>query len=417
MFISKNIKNAGGQFFILLLCVVTIMIYGYPVWSGQFIHKGNKVLGAGRYKIPLYVSNLASELNADPQNYRIFSLPYSKLGYFAYDWPPAGYNGPDPFLNILSKPQVIGTGIGMQIADTTTKNIDRKSFFRLASLLNVKYIMNKKDTNLLHIKNNTWYTVPSQSFLNSLYTDQQNISSYGQMDLIKVPDEYFLPKLYTPLHIVNVNSLNELPNLVSQKEYQTRTAIYINKQINQPPKTDKTIIEYRMISPVKYRVRIHNATGTFPLVMSESLHEGWKVYLAKPSNGKLQISYFKLIQGTIQNDNLSAGQIYETWFRKPVVEEKNHLMVNGYANSWIIDANRVCGREGNDREGGNDNYVCLKNEDGSYDFELIVEFWPQRLYYLGLAISGTTLMGCLLYVAHGYIKVFFPSHQYKMPFL
>ena len=110
------------------------------------------MLGAGRYEIPSYVSNMALNINKDKLNYRILPLPYSKLGYFAYNWPPGGYNGPDPLTNILSKPQVSGTGPGMQIADITTKNIDKASFFRLNSLLNVKYVMNKRDANLLHIK-------------------------------------------------------------------------------------------------------------------------------------------------------------------------------------------------------------------------------------------------------------------------
>ena len=31
-------------------------------------------------------------------------------------------------------------------------------------------------------------------------------------------------------------------------------------------------------------------------------------------------------------------------------------------------------------------------------FEIIVEFWSQRFFYLGLIISITTFIGCLLYL-------------------
>ena len=120
------------------------------------------------------------------------------MGYFAYNWPPGGYNGPDPLVNILSKSQIMDTGIGAQIADTTTKNIDKKSFFHFNSLLNVKYVMNKRDANLLHIKNNSWYTVPDQTFMNSLYQNTNDVSSFGQIDLIKIPDELFLPQIIHP---------------------------------------------------------------------------------------------------------------------------------------------------------------------------------------------------------------------------
>lgn len=406
MFASQHIKSSRIQLGLLLLSSVVIMFYGYPVWTGQFIPQGNKMLGAGRYQIPRYAFDLKKQTDNEGLDYRIFPLPYSKLGYFAYDWPPSGFNGADPLINILSKPVVIGTGLGMQIANTTEQQIDKKSFFRLNSLLNVGYIMNKKDANLLHIKNNAWYTVPDPIFLNSLYGDG-SISSFGKIDLIKVPDDLFLPKLYTPLKVINAGNINELPNIVSQSDYVTRSAIYFGNYsgvIARPRSgrsnldgvaTEKTILEYRMINPVKYRVRVHNAAGTFPLVMSESFHEGWKMYLANPNNYKLPTINYQLnsIHGTIQNDSLPAGPIWESWFKKPIIEDSNHLMVNGYANSWTIDANKIC----------NDNVSCSRNQDGSYDFELVIEFWPQRIYYFGLFISITTLISCIGYLIAQYV--------------
>ncbi len=394
MFACQHSKSSRMRISILLLSIGAIMFYGYPVWTGQFIPQGNRMLGAGQYQIPPYVFDLKKQSDKESLNYRIFPLPYSKLGYYAYNWPPGGFNGADPLINILSKPVVIGTGLGMQIADTTTQRIDVKTFLRMSSFLNVRYIMNKKDANLLHIKNNAWYTVPDPTFLNSLYREGA-ISSFGKIDLIKVPDDLFLPKLYTPLTIINEDNLNELPNIVSQKNYKTRSAIYFNNQNNSNATTDQTILEYRMINPTKYRVRVHSAQGTVPLVLSENFHEAWKVYLSSPDNLKFKISNFKLnppIQGTIQNDSLPAGPIYETWFKKPISEDKNHLMVNGYANSWLIDSNRLCHPE---LVSGS---KCIQNPDGSYDFELVIEFWQQRLYYLGLAISIVTFIGCIGYL-------------------
>jgi hypothetical protein len=96
----------------------------------------------------------------------------------------------------------------------------------------------------------------------------------------------------------------------------------------------------------------------------------------------------KNFQDTIQNDNLSDGRFYDTWFQKPIDNNANHLMVNGYANSWNFDPNQIC----------LNNIKCVKNADGSYNFEMIVEFWPQRLFYIGLFISGATLLGCLGYL-------------------
>ena len=69
-------------------------------------------------------------------------------------------------------------------------------------------------------------------------------------------------------------------------------------------------------------------------------------------------------------------------------------MVNGYANSWIIDPDDICKNKG----------FCRKNDDGTYDMELIVEFWPQRLFYIGLGISGMTLLSCLGYLVIDFVN-------------
>jgi hypothetical protein len=87
-------------------------------------------------------------------------------------------------------------------------------------------------------------------------------------------------------------------------------------------------------------------------------------------------------------------------------------MANGYANSWVIDTNLICQSNSKlknqisnikmgDRGLSGD---CVQNPDGSYDFEMVVEFWPQRLFYVGLAISLSTLLGCVIYLAYDHRK-------------
>lgn len=215
-------------------------------------------------------------------------------------------------------------------------------------------------------------------------------------------------------------------------------------------------LEFNKINPTKFRVVTHGAESIFPMVFSESFNDAWKVYPmdikqelegngTKPiliaqvnnfykileGNGENQASEEELIsfidnglittlgdnkrkerkhtkwqdgkealhhkeayiigfvsknfQGTIQNDNLDKGSVFETWFKDPL-DEKNHLKANGYANSWLINADEIC----------KDSNKCIQNPDGSYDMELVVEFWPQRLFYLGLFISGSTLLVCTM---------------------
>jgi len=136
------------------------------------------------------------------------------------------------------------------------------------------------------------------------------------------------------------------------------------------------IIEYKKINPTKYQVQARGAIGIFPLIFAESFHDGWKAYLAK------------------SNDNLSKGYIWDTWFRKPIDDNNNHLMVNGYANSWDIDPSEIC----------LNNVKCVRNSDGSYDFDVIIEYWPQRLFYAGLFVSGAALFSCLCYLGWDFAR-------------
>ena len=289
--------------------------------------------------------------------------------------------------------------------------------------------------------------------------------------LYRVNDEYFFQHIFIPDRIlISDKEPEQLPDIVSDN-YQAGTGVFLKKQ-NQGKdealeelsrsymegRGKSEILEFKKINPTKYRIRVHGTQGIFPLVFSESFHEGWRTYLVdsqfKNQNAKSQfknqnLDSYKILdgngedqasreelkefivkgivtdlgdgkekkiehtkwesekqkevpdyvekytidfisknfQGTIQNDNLPRGAFYETWFKKPLGEE-NHLMVNGYANSWVIDTDEMC----------NNNTQCIKNADGTYDMELVVEFWPQRLFYLGAFISGLTLVGCLVYV-------------------
>jgi hypothetical protein len=216
------------------------------------------------------------------------------------------------------------------------------------------------------------------------------------------------------------------------------------------------IIEFKKINLIKYRVRIHNATTPFVLVFSENYHRGWKIYPTNytkekvrcitPENGynynrgsgdqastedlclftlkrwitslgekelniknnlitkknmenSKQEEHYRMafisknFQGTIQNDNMPNGPLYETWLEKPIEEDVVHIMANGYANSWIIDPALINKKY----------YIGTRNFDGSYDFELIIEFGPQRIYYIGACISIITaiaFIGFLLYACY-----------------
>ena len=220
-------------------------------------------------------------------------------------------------------------------------------------------------------------------------------------------------------------------------------------------------MEFKRSSLTKYRVRIHGVNGNVPLVFSEGFHPGWKVY---PSNindmlrekpdlktalnnyrildgnardqatrgelenyvlrgqvtdlgdfrekrirhwewldGKEKLGYTEKIkvdfisknfQDTIQNNNLPSGPFWETWLKKPLSEDI-HLTANGYANAWLISPVLICAQNPS---------FCINNSDGTYDLELIVEFWSQRLLQFGLIVSGFLFLLCSAYLCWCFIQ-------------
>ena len=346
------------------------------------------------------------------------------------------------------------------------KHFNNQYFYNLNAIANIKNIIIHKDKIFNDKKVSDILPLGSvknifSNKLVKLINDNDNFFHFV------ITPSYYLPHFYTPESIIlSSENINKLSDIISDPNYKFRSAIYFQDQnkdkqpayerLNILTPISSPILEFKKINPTKYRVIVHNARGEFPLVFSESFNDGWKSYLVdykkefvnlneadyrildgneddqaevnelkefinkdyistlgnleeknikhvKWEDNKEVFGYneaykidfiSKNFQDTIQNDNLIKGNFYETWLQKPIADNNNHLIVNGYANSWTINPKELC----------LNNVKCVKNEDGSYDMELVIEFWPQRLFYLGLGISGTTLLLCLGYLIYNWRK-------------
>ena len=356
---------------------------------------------------------------------------------------------------------------------------DDKQFFEkyknVIMILGVRYFIIRNDIEPLFSKNSNSFNLEN---INNKINKSSIFESISKEDFVTIAKiKNFLPHFYTSRNIINSKrAIDYLAKIISNPDMEIRSAVFfenqnkgkedaILKQTQDNNRKSFPVLEFKKINPTKYRVRVHQASGKFPVVFSESFHNGWKAYAAQIQNSKfkikndldiyeildgneedqaskIELNYYidkgwvsdlgdgkekttkhnkwennkekldyvekynidfisKNFQGTIQNDNLSNGNIFETWFKKPLAEE-NHLMANGYANSWVIDTDKICAPSSSQpspRAGEGESF-CVKNADGTYDMELIVEFWPQRLFYIGMGISGFTLFGCLVYLVY-----------------
>ncbi len=154
----------------------------------------------------------------------------------------------------------------------------------------------------------------------------------------------------------------------------------------QSQKEEPEII-FKKINTTKYEVRVNRAREPFWLVFSESFHKQWRLYQLPitghqlPEFEEIVAEYPELgVKEAKYTMRFAPGDI--KYLLKESLDAEHHL-VNGYANGWYIDP---------------------KELDLPEDFTLALHFWPQSLFYLGLGISGMTLLGCVGYLGSGIVK-------------
>lgn len=411
-----------------------------------------------------YFENTRRYLNEDKLDSRLLILPGS-LNYqvtVLNHNQDKYYRGHDPLIYSVDKPFIAAyTAPGTNFDLLFSKISQRKTRESLLDIYNIKRVVINKDI------------YPAFGFkekenlqrLDKVFSTDNNKVAFDSFQIYTRPN--FLPHFYIPsVAFPTSQKPDQLAKIVAHKNYDQGTAIFFRSQNSDKnvdsltsTHTNKPYIEFRKINPIKYRVIIHKAKNAFPLIFSESYHDGWKVYpddttlshvqsserlqsdvaknykilqnnedhqatkqelvsylqeglISDLGNGEeKQIIHYewnngmehpgsvehyyidfvsKQYRGTIQNDNLAKGSFFDTWGKK-TLPEKDHLVANGYANSWIIRPDDICSYTQHKQS-----IKCQKNSDDTYDIELIVEFSPQRLIYAGIIISSLFFLTALL---------------------
>lgn len=352
---NDKFKNLLISVFLLLPIII-----GYPIWSGHyFLNRSNTNPNVDRSKYGLKIpddyfksADFIKKINLDT---KIDVYPYA-TGYQYNHW---GYYGFIFYPWLINKPMI---------------SFDKRTpSGKVASNTNALYIYHDKTLN---------DNYPVYEFL---HQPEVLVFSSKIVDIYKKQDKDFIP------HFYSLSSSGKNP-----------------------------IIEFKKINPTKYRVVIHKAHGTFDLVFTESYHSLWKMYLKDYKLNKNDSSYVFLpfsesyaatkkdlgvflenkfltsvgpnfiskdIKGTIQNNNLQDGNFYETFVLSRLSVPHNTTI--GYANKWRLNPKIFCRDDSKSR--------CIKNSDGSYDFELVIEFWPQKIATISYLISGLTIIILVFY--------------------
>jgi len=158
--------------------------------------------------------------------------------------------------------------------------------------------------------------------------------------------------------------------------------LYYNPQFFSKYIDSKNLI-YKKIDNFKYLLSV-NIQNKQELTLLEPYHEGWSIYINKFHD--------------IANHNYPIFNITDIFLLfKNRLFDSTHKIFNDYSNYWVLDPDYI-------RKNYPKSYY-RENPDGSMDVELTLYFRPQSYFYLGLIISGTTLLGCIGYLVFDIIRI------------
>ncbi|MHB1703228.1 MAG: hypothetical protein ACYCS0_03280 [bacterium] len=462
-------------FFIIFSCCI---IYVFPLWSNNIFksyanYKGKKI--PYLVKVPNYYNKAENFFSKTKINYNILSLPlfYPNINF---NW-HFGYLGGMPLYLLYGHSiiRVVSNNEPQASLLILLQNYEYPNLQNFLGKFSTRYVILQNDvilpkSNIIgasaYANFDSYMKYLSKKELMSILDTSKGIKlvkRYGKLDIYKLSNKYFLPRVWVPKKLIFVNNELKLRDLAKymvpitmQDSFKVRTAVLvkltsqnkklekvknnelnniINKYSRQYALSKKTIyvpnkllkisetakkiaapsIEFKEINPSKYTVIVHNAKSNFPLIFNLMYLKGWNVYpQIYPKNaennyqnansvsksGNKNITFFgrkfisQNINGTIQNNNIPNGHILQTLFEKPL-PSKYHFIANGYANSWWININDI-------KKLGPQYYKVNKN--GTIDFKLIIDYWPQRLFYIGIIISATTVVVFGLYLIYDGVK-------------
>lgn len=412
--------------FIVLIYVSLFGLLVWPMWTGDIIRDGGNVLPAMRMEVPQDYYNSSIWLDNQSGDYRLLSLPTSKLmGYGAFNWDHGyrGYVGADPSKWIFNQPIVDSGDYGSGIVDSFEKEFKNPkiNFANVLSILNIKYIIYHDDAHWQFIEGHSWWYDITKGNYEQELSSKPNISNIINLGAIRIYENKLWEnnRFYVPAKFYLFESSDKDPlsivKIISRDDFLSNSSAVINKDLinnagifnlsgfaaNDVPGNHNDINYFEenttltdntdYIKPYiidKYNILLSNTSGVKAI-------NSTKINVTKinPTKYRLDIKtkvpfflVFKetyhplwkiyLVEDPGSSDNTLQDALYLT--AKPL-SQANHFKANGYANMWFL------------------------NKTGDYTITLF--FWPQSMFYLGIIISILSVIFCLSYLfVNTYLK-------------
>jgi len=357
LIIRSDIKSIIKKW-LLLLIILLSLIYNLPYWTYHSYFFENRAMA----NIPQNYLDTAGFLNKQlnhSDNVLVLPATYSLESYV---WNDKKVAVQGDILDVL-----LDNGIKSY---RLTQGFSGNIFFRKDSTK----LFIKTDTNArkLDIDYNLLSDFVKKYNLNYIVVTKELVSEYQNLDVLN--------------NWLSNNNYNRINSFGSND-------IYLNKDFSKPILLSSNDIYFERKNAKNYSMHIKSGIN-FNLTFFEAFNKYWNLYLEPFSekdfcnNGIYNDNTFNVIKCQYKQKIVEKGELSYLW-KKPIFDN-THKLVYDYANQWTIDPDYI--------KANFDKSYYKENPDGSIDLELTLYFKPQSYFYLGLIISGTTLLGCVGYL-------------------
>ncbi len=296
-------------------------------------------------EVPKEYNKVAKNFSEEMDFSRIIWIPYiSRWSYYSNNHPRViNTSFSKSYLSEADKLNFDVTNIEQEVAIYKTQFSNR-----LFDISSIKYVI-----------------IPIQDIAN----DDDFFVSYGGKENPKIREQYisqldqvdWLKKIDIGTEeLVIYENENYRPHIYTTKEEET---------IHWEVPFEK--VDFVQKNPTEYKISLKNLSKKTYLNFSESFHPDWKLRAG-------EFGWFSVL---IQKDYFLPDDF--------------HLKNNANLSTFKIDPEFI-------KKNYPNSYT--ENPDGSINVNLTLFFKPQSYFYLGLIISGTTLLSCLGYLLYDWRK-------------
>ncbi len=147
-------------------------------------------------------------------------------------------------------------------------------------------------------------------------------------------------------------------------------------------------------SPILYGITVSDLTENSSINFLESFQSGWALYIKKFSSYQNCVNPILFPEEHTTECLSPKGMTINDWLNVKTLNTGHVVSSDGYSNTWTIDPEYI--------KQNFDKSYYKENPDGSIDINLALYFKPQSYLYLGLIVSGATLLGCVGYLSYDF---------------